>query len=771
MPQVTSSDMPCVRPGGSLRLCLIALVWASACGHEPEEPVRAVEGLLRPEVVAAGLASLEDHGDAQIVADWDLRDRDALDDWEIDPRISAVQGPSGVTLEVTEGAPNLRLRSKPPAGANAVLLRARVQPGKRVGSLASTVVAWSVDGNYRTRRRVLSPAQEFEDFVFVISNVPGWSEEPDTFAIVPLEIADDKDPRQAEIERVAFLRLPPAAMCGSSGYSRDAPLWPHDGVSRQALVGGVGFRWVASDIRLELGTQLDVGGLLPNSFGAPGTALRFEVALLNDGDRTVVLDEVLRRRSGDESAHFEEEIELDRWAGTTADLEFILTAPDGTEAAPAGIWLEPRLSRRSGPAPRYRRIVLVTVDTLRADYLSPYGRTDTDTPFFDELAGTGTLFEHCYATAGVTNPSHASILTSLHIPDHKVTGNSTALTPSAETLPEILGAHGYRTLGVVSVAHLRQDNSGLGQGFSYHSAPFSHPPRTAAETNEIVFDLLEEHGNEPLFLWVHYFDPHAPYEPKGEYDRMYYEGDPTDPSHPGLDESSLPDNWEDINYWSFLRGIRDPDFAPSQYRAQITYTDARLRELVDGIAAPGYEDSTLLVVTADHGESLGEHGLYCVHGGLFDPVSHVPLLVRGPGLPAGQRNDAIVSTVDIMPTILDLAGLPAAPRARGRSLKPLLHGDSNSQPAVFIFPPYVGGVRLGDFKYIKGRSAEWVFDLRSDPGELNDVSQSRTEVLEQARDLLESVHREGYADLTAPVSSEDPEMLEALRKLGYLDDD
>ena len=290
------------------------------------------------------------------------------------------------------------------------------------------------------------------------------------------------------------------------------------------------------------------------------------------------------------------------------------------------------------PEPTPPNVLLVTLDTTRADRLGAYGYALAQTPTLDRLAAEGAVFERHSTTAPITLPAHISILTGLLPPTHGVRDNGAyALSKDIQTLPEHLAEHGYDTRAWVSAAVLdaRYD---LDQGFAHYDDDLSSqdtPPlflireRPGAQTAAEVVGFLEDADPQvPFFAWMHLFDPHQPRRP--------------DP--------------------------RTRALAPTGYDAEIATADLALGDVIDALERTERLDDTIVVVTADHGEGLGEHGERTHAVFIYDSTMHVPLIVRHPGsVPAGVRIDQPTSAVDIVPTIL---GLPrsAAPRyARGRS--------------------------------------------------------------------------------------------------------
>jgi arylsulfatase A-like enzyme len=332
----------------------------------------------------------------------------------------------------------------------------------------------------------------------------------------------------------------------------------------------------------------------------------------------------------------------------------------------------------SGPP----NVVLITLDTLRADRLGSYGYARDTTPHLDALAERGVRFEDAIAQSTTTSPSHASILTGLDPPRHglrKLYGER--LAESNETLAEMLGGHGYTTAAFVSAIPLRR-SVGLDQGFETYddrwdesrgetgAGPLSE--RSAFETNRRVKAWLETAPKRPFFLWVHYFDPHHPYFPPESWRLAQGVEVDTAGSLPGaLDASrSRPD--------------REPDEPPEAmvaqgmsqlYDAEVAYTDAAVGELLEALDDADALDRSIVAVVADHGEHLGEHGYWFGHWDVLDETARVPMLLVHPdGRHAGQAVEASVGTIDLVPTLLAWLGIESGVAFDGRDLTPLLAG-------------------------------------------------------------------------------------------------
>ena len=395
--------------------------------------------------------------------------------------------------------------------------------------------------------------------------------------------------------------------------------------------------------------------------------------------------------------------------------------------------------------------MLVTIDTLRADRLGAYGNTTVATPNLDRLAREGAIALHASAQVPLTRPSHVSLLTGLYPAEHGIRDNvSPPLRPSVPVLAEILKQRGFRTGAFVSSIVLSKQ-SGLGRGFDTFADQFEIGDDDARFLNTIqkrgdmtvaeAAAWLRQPGSERRFAWVHLYDPHDPYEPPEPYATRY---------------------------------------AGRLYDGEVAWSDDLVGRLDAVLAETGRRDDTLLVVTADHGEGLDEHG-EAVHGFfVYETTLHVPLIVRGPRVTPGIKVNGITRLIDVMPTVLDLLGLAdATPTVSGRSLAPALIGKAVTDEPTFAesLTPLIHygwsdlrALRDGKWKYILAPRPE-LYDLDRDPGELKNLVDEepnrarafRSGIEQQLR--LEQAARRG---VESPAATVPADMLEKLGALGYV---
>lgn len=341
----------------------------------------------------------------------------------------------------------------------------------------------------------------------------------------------------------------------------------------------------------------------------------------------------------------------------------------------------------SDPRPN---VLLITVDTLRADRLGSYGYRLATSPSMDAIAKQGIRFNRAIAAASTTAPAHASIMTSRYTREHSIGPNNggTKLIDGT-TLAEEFRRAGYATGAFVGNIML-QPRTGFDRGFDLFDGELPHPEanrefifeRTADETTERALAWLETIGDQPVFLWVHYQDPHGPYIPPREFaTRLRVPATDDEKALPVLPSET---GWGGIPSYQAIEGLSLPSDYESLYAAEILYADFFIGQLVENVEHHEPLRDSIVLLTADHGESLGEMNRWFEHGFSTMPqLAHVPLILRAPGLAPGIR-DETVSHVDILPTLLELAGLPIPAETSGSALGPVIRGEREI-PDRFVY--------------------------------------------------------------------------------------
>ncbi len=396
-------------------------------------------------------------------------------------------------------------------------------------------------------------------------------------------------------------------------------------------------------------------------------------------------------------------------------------------------------------------VVLITVDTLRADHLGCYGNAQVATPNMDALAARGVRFASAYSQAPFTLPSHTSLFTGTY-PAWNGVEDTTGppLNQQIPTIAEILQQRGYATAGFPA-AFVLDRFFGLGRGFGTYYGSFPHRDtagdgeesgltRTADEQLPLVFDWLDRNAAQKFFMWVHLYDTHHPYNPQEPYRTLY----------------------------------RD-----RPYDAEVATVDAAIGRLLNYLASKQLSNKTIVVLTSDHGEGLGEHGeLY--HGYfIYNTTLHVPLIVYDPALreqPATLSEG--VRLLDVAPTLLQLLGAPIPAQMQGQSLVPMMSGKTGAPRPIYaesLFPQLHFGwsslrsLQQGHFKYIDAPRPE-LYDLTNDPGETTNVFASRQAVGQELRARLRETIGESTRTAEKPTVQLSQETIKKLKALGYVAD-
>lgn len=460
-----------------------------------------------------------------------------------------------------------------------------------------------------------------------------------------------------------------------------------------------------------------------------------------------------------------------------------------------------------GGAPKQANILLVTIDTLRADHLSMYGYQRPTSPMLDALAAEGVRFDNATVQWPKTGPSFASIFTATYPKNNGIVRKiGIPLPQKFLMLAETLRGQGYQTHAVVANGAVASDFN-FDQGFDTYIESWQQPPRDdgadpngAGVVNELVRSILDRFEPErPFFLWVHYLDPHFPYTPPGDWSDKFQDDEFFDPSERiPIDRTRDKFDMVKLGKKEVLDGRDELAFYVARYDAEIAYNDAMVGELLEDLRAQGLMDDTLTVFSSDHGESLGEHYYYFDHGRFgFQTCANVPLVFHFPGVLEPRVVTDPVMLIDLTPTLLEFAGveLDNGEFMQGRSLKPrLLGADSHDDRDGYVFGEAGYGrrdfwqriIRYGDYKFVyarEGGAQRWVtgevgkpfalFDLGKDPGETENLIDAEPELSERLFRALNDWYREEF-EVLVDVNAEgeegemDEKTREQLKALGYL---
>jgi arylsulfatase A-like enzyme/Flp pilus assembly protein TadD len=411
--------------------------------------------------------------------------------------------------------------------------------------------------------------------------------------------------------------------------------------------------------------------------------------------------------------------------------------------AAAGWAREPGSEKVSGPD-----VFLITIDTLRADHVHCYGYERIRTPALDVLAAQGIRFGQAFTPSPITNSSHTSIMTGLLPSSHGVSDFGVPLGAQYSTLAELLAKGGYHTAAFIGAVILDSKNlaPGLDRGFEFYDnfpertttkSRWGRLERRAMEVEQRAESWLNSHPSGEHFVWVHFYDPHDPYEPPPPYSEIYKD---------------------------------------RLYDGEIAYADSALDHFLAYLKKQGWYQGAMIVVVGDHGEGLGDHhedthGIF-----LYDSTTHVPLIVKLPNeREAGRTVEGQVRTTDIMPTILNLLGIAAPANLDGDSLKPLLTGVEEHPRTVFGETDYplrfgwapLRSIRKEGFKFIEAPKSE-LYDLRADPGELYNRYQPWNDTVQKFRKTLAELRAQSPALKKTSPTAVSASTIDELHALGYL---
>lgn len=472
---------------------------------------------------------------------------------------------------------------------------------------------------------------------------------------------------------------------------------------------------------------------------------------------------------------FTQEVDLGEYTKRTITITFRTTSVGADRNNCYAAWVNPVLIEKENPQPKLN-VILISMDTLRADHLGCYGYSRDTSPHLDALSKESVLFKQVVAQAPYTVSSHMSMLTSLYPSFHKVNLiRESTMNPKIETLAERLYNNGYRTWAIVGGGQMSSDY-GLSEGFESYTE-FTSPHRDVWRKIQETIGFIEKEKNNNFFIFFHSYKPHAPYNPIPPYDTMF------SPDYSGPVSGSI-EQIEDINSGQLEVTPEDIQHLIALYDGDIREMDDQIVELFDYLKKEGLDKRTLIVFTSDHGEEFGEHGKVGVHSHtVYDELLLVPLILHLPEiLPKGAVYDTQVQSVDILPTILDLTGinLKDAP-IHGESLLPLIKNGTQDENSRHAFSERLAAdgnhfrsSRSSRFKYImqdnkkKSIVAHFYYDLPADPQEQNSLKLTPEKLREMFNQILFLIEEGKRADTFQRGKKIDKDTLETLKALGYI---
>ena len=440
-------------------------------------------------------------------------------------------------------------------------------------------------------------------------------------------------------------------------------------------------------------------------------------------------------------------------------------------------------------------VILIVIDALRFGHLGISGYSRDTSPNMDKLAKESVFFSNAVTVIPSTTPSIASMMTGLYPHSHGLRFiHRQKLSPKAATLAEILQAHGYKTIGY----DLESIGSGIERGFdNFSSLQWRIKTKIKREAKKLLQKKeikpaeelayfaekqIKKHNGKKFFLYMHYSDLHTPYSPPEPFDGMF------DPGYAG---GSIFDDWDnkkkEIIFGNNLQK-EEVRHAIAQYDGLIKFIDAQIGRIISCLESLSLKDKTLIVITADHGEGFGEHGLYFQHTlCLYEEGIRIPLIIRSPALKSPKKIESQVSSIDIMPTILDILGIPLIEKVDGKSMVSAINTGEEGRQYVFAengemlfkennrsFYPGIKG------KWRMARSNEWkliyiphpekdiykLYNLISDPNETANLADKRPEIAAKLKDELHNWMNTSKEDEDRDLTEKSKKLL---RKLGYME--
>ena len=417
-------------------------------------------------------------------------------------------------------------------------------------------------------------------------------------------------------------------------------------------------------------------------------------------------------------------------------------------------------------------ILIFGVDSLRAPNLSCYGYPRLTSPHIDQLAAQGTLFEKTFSAHIPTTSGYTSMLSGLDVFSSQVVAlrHQGPVRSEVTMLSELLKYEGYNTACVGLSGN--PSSRGFDTYLDYKAWGSWEEGRSdkAQDLNRVFLPELDRlcEADEPFFVLLRHMDPHAPYLPPEPFERMFYHGDELDPSNNSMEPVFSFKPFRDFLASWMPPGITDKDYVIAQYDGAIAYMDAAIKTILTNLEARGLLDDTIIVLNSDHGETLYEHECFFDHHGLYDSNLHVPLIIRYPSkVPAGLRISGYNQHKDLMPTLLELAGIESGIDFDGRSLMGMVRGEVTSHESEIYITECTWmrkhGWRTPQWKLIRALEPDFhfkppveLYNLVEDPLETVEVAEAHPDVVESLTGRMESwiAKRERETELENPIHNQ-----------------
>jgi arylsulfatase A-like enzyme len=422
--------------------------------------------------------------------------------------------------------------------------------------------------------------------------------------------------------------------------------------------------------------------------------------------------------------------------------------------------------------PKLPNLILIGIDSLRADHMSCYGYPHLTTPHLDRIAQQGTLFENTYSAYIPTTSGYTAMLTGMDLFSTQVVAlrHKGDMAPGVRTLAEVLKEQGYNTTCVGfdgNIASRGFDKYLRFPGWGSWNEGRSHK---AEELNKVTMPEIDRlaKSRKPFFLFLRHMDPHAPYLPPGQFERMFYHGKETDPANTSMDPVKAFKPFCDFFASWMPPGITDKDYVIAQYDGEVAYMDSCIQVIFNALEAHGILDESIVVINSDHGETLYDHDCYFDHHGLYEPTLHVPLIIRYPGkVPAGKRVKGYNLHQDLMPTLMELMHIDPQIAFDGHSLLPMVRGEEPSHASQFYITECTWmrkhGWRTPEWKLIVALEPDFhfkpeveLYNLVMDPQENCNVAEQNPEIVATLRGRMERYieQRKAATGLPDPIDTQ-----------------